>query len=191
MVKVAIVHEGNSKKTHDNSLLRLLIEHLNLDIHRVKFFAMGKKSSFFEPEHQNYKELHLDIKLENIAKILFVIDADYEKNDQKYNGTKNTLFELSNFLKEIDLEPYSDIHVMCEPKTQSGYLESLLLSTIPDKEKMCIENFLECSNFKDKEHDKAILHNIYNLAYPNAPFDLKHDHFTPLKHKLLSLFEMP
>ncbi len=31
MVKVAILHEGNAKKTNDNELLKLLIQELELD----------------------------------------------------------------------------------------------------------------------------------------------------------------
>jgi hypothetical protein len=43
---VAILHEGNAKKTADNQLLKLLISNLNLDESRVRFFGIGTKSNF-------------------------------------------------------------------------------------------------------------------------------------------------
>ncbi|MBT6491321.1 MAG: hypothetical protein HOK97_16235, partial [Deltaproteobacteria bacterium] len=49
----------------------------------------------------------------------------------------------------------ADYHIVCEPNKQDGYLESLILSTIPHKEKECIKSFIDCSRFKDKEKDKA------------------------------------
>jgi len=81
MVKVAIFHEGNDKKTNDNELIKLLIENLGLPLDAVKFFGMGTKSNFFKLDNNNYKELKLDIKRQAIKKVLFVIDADYEEND--------------------------------------------------------------------------------------------------------------
>ena len=44
---VAILHEGNAKKTADNELLKLLLESLELDETQVKFFGMGSKNNFF------------------------------------------------------------------------------------------------------------------------------------------------
>jgi len=37
MKPIAILHEGNAKKTHDNDLISLLIQHLKLDISLVDF----------------------------------------------------------------------------------------------------------------------------------------------------------
>jgi len=189
MVKVAILHEGNSKKTNDNQLLKLLIESLNLDVRRVKFIGMGTKSNFFKSSNLDYIEIIEDIQREAIDKILFVVDADYENNDSIYGGFKNTKIELEKIIKELGLENYSDIYITCDPMVQCGYLESLILSTIPQKQKECIENFLECSDFKSKENHKAILNQIYKTAYPNAPFDFTHQNFNKLKTKLKNLFE--
>ncbi len=170
MVKVAILHEGNDKKTNDNELLKLLIKNLNLDRERVVFFGMGSKSNFFKKEYIKYKRLQKHMEREEINKILFIIDADYIENDKIYGGYKNTKIELEKVIDKLGLKSYSDIYITCDPKTKSGYLESLILSSIPKREKECIEDFLNCSEFKSKENHKAILNQIYKIAYPNATF---------------------
>jgi tRNA nucleotidyltransferase (CCA-adding enzyme) len=189
MVKVAILHEGNSKKTTDNELLKLLIEELNLDIEQVEFFGFGTKSNFFKLDNAKYRRLKMQIEENEVSSILFVVDADYEANDIKYGGYQNTKEELEKIIEELDLEVYSDKYITCDPNTQCGYLESLILSTIPKEQKECIETFLECSEFKSKENHKAILNQIYKTAYPNAPFDFSHENFDELKQKLKNLFK--
>ena len=189
MVKLAILHEGNNKKTSDNQLLKLLMESLNLDIKKVKFIGMGTKSNFFKTNNFDYIEVVKDIRREAIKKVLFVIDADYEENDLTYGGYKNTKLELEKTIKELKLEEHSEIYITCDPNEQCGYLESLILSSIPQTQKECIETFLECSDFKSKENHKAILNQIYKTAYPNAPFDFSHQNFNELKRKLKNLFK--
>ena len=189
MVKVVILHEGNAKNTQDNNLLKLLFNELKLDINRVKFMGVGSKSNFFKKDNYNYQELLNDIDIEVVERVLFVVDADYEQNDSKYGGYQNTKIELEKIIRELGLEEYSDTYITCDPNEKCGYLESLILSTIPQKEKECIETFLECSDFKSKENHKAILNQIYKTAYPNAPFDFSHQNFNELKQKLKNLFK--
>lgn len=188
MVKVAILHEGkNTNKESDNGLLRLLLEDLDLPVENVKFIGMGTKSNFFKEDNVNYRDLKNDIEAEQISKVLFVVDADYETNDTTYGGYANTRKELQSIIGSLGFTAYSDIYVTCDD-TQCGYLESLILSTIPEKHRTCIESFLDCSDFAFKENHKAILHQIYKTAYPKAPFDLKHSKFDQLKEKLQNLF---
>jgi len=189
MVRVAILHEGNAKKTHDNELLKLFITDLKFDLMQVDFIGMGTKSNFFKKENLDYKELKLSLEKEDVQKVLFVIDADYEKNDTIYGGYQNTKVELEKIIQELGLKEYSDTYITCDPIAKCGYLESLILSTIPKEQKECIETFLECSDFKSKENHKAILNQIYKTAYPKAPFDFSHDNFNELKQKLKNLFK--
>ena len=77
---------------------------------------------------------------------------------------------------------------MRDPETNIGYLESFILSTIPTAQRNCIEGFLACSQFKSKESHKAILNQIYKLAYPNAPYNFEHHFFKPLINELTNLF---
>jgi len=190
MVKVVIIHEGNAKKTNDNALLKLLLKELGLSEEKVKFIGMGAKSNFFKKDNDNYKELLLDvIELQRVSKVLFVVDADYTENDSVYGGHRNTKRELEKVIIDLDLESYSDIYITCDPDELCGYLESLILSTIPQDQKECIETFLECSDFRSKENHKAILNQIYKTAYPKAPFDFSHTNFDELKQKLQTLFK--
>ena len=188
MVKVAILHEGNSKKTNDNELLKLLIEDLNLDLDRVEFFGFGYKSNFFKHDNTKYRELKLQIKEEAISRVLFVVDADYEVNDKIYGGFDNTNNELEKIIKSLKILDIADIYITCDPQTKDGYLESFILSTIPQEQKDCIESFLKCSEFKSKENHKSILNEIYKRAYPNSPYDFSHENFNELKQKLQNLF---
>ena len=188
MVKVAILHEGNAKKTNDNELLELLIHHLGLDKNKVEFFGVGSKNNFFKIESPVYKDLKLRIEEGAVSKIFFVINADYEKNDSKYGGFYNCKKELETTVKTLCFTCESDIYVTCNPQIKEGYLESLILSSIQKKEKDCIETFLECSSYQSKENDKAILNQIYKSAYPNAPFNFEHENFNQLKQKLQNLF---
>ncbi len=189
MVKVAILHEGNSKKTNDNKLIKLLLDNLKLNEEEVRFFGLGTKSNFFKKNSREYKELLEQIEEDNINKILFVVDADYEENDKIYGGYDNTVKEINVIRNKLSLTDISDIYITCDPQTKNGYLESLILSSIPKKEKECIEIFLDCSKFESKENHKAILNQIYKTAYPKAPFDFSHKNFDELKTKLKNLFK--
>ena len=185
---IAILHEGHARNTNDNELLTLLIKAIDLDIERVEFFGFGAKSNFFKIEYKGYKSLQLKIEEEEITKILFVVDADYEKNDTQYGGYENTERMLKAVISDLNLEDYAEIYITCDPEDQCGYLESFILSTIPDTHKACIEHFLHCSEFKSKENHKSILNQIYKMAYPKAPFDFSHQNFNGLKQKLSGLF---
>ena len=187
MQDIAILHEGNEKNTNDKELLNLILKDLKLDTNRVKFFDMGSKSNFFNTDYKAYKELLKDVKSEKVAKILFMLDADYIKNDKIYGGYDNTKTKLQKIIKKLKLES-TDIFISCDPKTQTGYLESLILASVPEKHKNCITHFLKCSEFEAKESKKAILHQIYKIAYPQAPYDFSHKSFKGLKQKLTNLF---
>jgi len=188
MVKVAILHEGKSDKSLDNEILKLLLTKLELNINQVEFFGFGTKSNFFKKDNPKYNRLTLQIEEESINKVLFVVDADYRENDSIYGGLENTTNELNNIINELSLSCISDIYITCDPLKDEGYLESLLLASIPQKQKECIETFLNCSDFESKENHKAILNQIYTKAYPNAPYDFSHKNFDDLKQKLINLF---
>lgn len=51
------------------------------------------------------------------------------------------------------------------------------------------QHFLDCSKFKLKEHHKAIINQIYKIAYPEAPYNFEHRHFNELKQQLTKLFQ--
>lgn len=174
----AILHEG---KSIDKSFFELLLDSLALEKKAVQFYGMGNKSNFFKTDHIQYKTLNDDIMDTLISKVLFIIDAD--------DGFEDTQNKLEKTINELNINEISDFYIACNHETKKGYLESLILSSIPQKQKECIENFLECSEFKSKTHDKSILNEIYKKAYPNAPYDFNHQNFNELKQKLENLFK--
>jgi tRNA nucleotidyltransferase (CCA-adding enzyme) len=187
MKPYAIICEG----TTDRDFLKLLLTHCKISENQVDFYMMGNKSSFFKPENKKYRELLPKVQADQVERILFVINADCVANDRKYGGVENTQRELDLVIHEHDIKSISEVFISCDPETKTGYLESLILATIPAEQCGCIENFFNCSQFKSKENHKAIVNQIYSIAYPNAPYNFEHRYFDALKKKLqwLSLVE--
>jgi len=176
---VAILHEG---KSIDKSFFQLLIDDLGLEKSKISFYGMGNKSNFFKSDHMQYEDLLLEIKTEKISKVLFIIDAD--------ESFENTQKHLEEIIKGLEITAISNYFIACDPETKCGYLETLILSSLSEEQKKCINDFLQCSDFKSKAHDKSIFNTIYKNAYPNAPFDFSHKNFDELKAKLKNLFEV-
>ncbi|MDX8400494.1 MAG: hypothetical protein R8K20_09645 [Gallionellaceae bacterium] len=195
MKSIWILHEGNAKKTHDNALISLVIKHLSqtipsVGLDKVEFHGMGSKSNFFKTE--NYPKLLKEgVATDKISNVLFIVDSDCFENDEKYGGYDNTEKELNNLIAELGFQEVSSIHIVYDPTTtnKTGYLESFLLSTIPKDRMECINQFLKCSGFIDKDGDKSTYKRVYeSVAYPFHPYRLEHSHFDELKAKLLALF---
>lgn len=184
MNKIAIVCEGKT----DKAFLEEIIKHLQKDPEKCSFYVCGGKSNVLNSQHAKYKKLEKD--LETITNVLFVVDADCEKSDAKNNGFNNTQNSLEELIKSLNLPNVeTKNYIMCDPHTKTGTLESLILSTIEAPRRVCIENFLACSHFASKDNHKAVINEIYRIAYPNAPYDFSHTHFDELKSKLKALFE--
>lgn len=183
-MKVAILHEGSA----DKILLRDLLKVQGLDEDRVSFYCMGSKSNFFKPDHSDYSELIPSIDADQINKVLFTVDADFQKNDQSYGGYENSIAGLRKVASDFGIEGISQFYAFCDPDTQEGTVEALLLSTLREDMRACIDHFLDCSNFKNHENSKALFNLVYKTAYPKAPYNLDHPHFDDLKQKLTNLF---
>ncbi len=184
MVKVAIVCEGKT----DREFFETLITHLELDLKRASFYPFNGKNFIFDAQNKKHEELKQLISTDQIRKVLFVVDADDLSADSSHGGFDNTEENLSAVINKLGFGNVAVTYIMCDPLSKTGYLESLILSTISNSQRNCIESFLKCSQFQSKEHDKAIHKQIYKLAYPNAPYDFSHSHFTELKAILTNLF---
>jgi len=185
MKNIVIFHEG---KSIDKDFFKLLITDIGEDSNKVEFYGMGTKSNFFKRDNINYENLLLEI--EEIDKILFIIDSDYE-TEKKYGGYENTLREINKIQIELNIDNISDNFIAYDKNTETkeGYLESLILSSLTDEQDNCIKSFLEkCPEFKGKNSHKSIFNVIYKNAYPNKPFNFEHEHFDELKEKLSDLF---
>lgn len=188
-MKVAILHEGKTKDSLDSGTVEKLLEIQGIPEDRVLFFGLKSKSNFFKPDYEVYRRLLPQIETGQIDKVLFVVDADSAAADAKYGGYENSVAELVSIADQLNVTGISEFHIFCNPDTREGNIESLLLSTLDPEKQACINHFLECSNFKDKEKSKAILHQICKVAYPEPPYDYQHANFDDLKQKLAGLFE--
>lgn len=189
MVKVAILHEGScNDKTADKRLIKNLIEKLGLPNNSIVYYAFGSKNEFFKITNQNYLELKEYVAAEIIDKILFIVDADDEKDDAKYKGFENTENQLKKIINELGFQNIARFYIVCDPDTKTGYLESLILASLSDQKRKCIECFIECSEINPKQIHKTIINNLYTLAYPDPPYNFEHSHFDELKAELRNLF---
>jgi len=183
VVKTAILVEGKN----DKEFFQKLIGHLGVDGNQAIYYVLNGKSNFFKTE--KYEDLMLEVGSGQIDQVLFVVDADDVTNDQKNGGYENTEKELTKIIDQLGIQAISSTYIMCDPTTQTGNLESLILSATPEPHKSCIEIFISCSEFKSKDSHKAIYNQLYKLAYPDKPFDYAHPHFETLKKKLIDIFK--
>ena len=189
MVKAAILHEGScNDKTADKKLIRTLIEKLGLPESSIIYYAFGSKNEFFKITNLNYIELKEYVEAETIDRILFIVDADHEKDDAKYKGYENTEKELKNIIDELGFNDFACFYIVCDHVTKTGYLESLILASLSAEKRNCIERFIECSEINPKQIHKTIINNLYTIAYPDPPYNFEHAHFDELKAELTNLF---
>lgn len=189
MVKAAILHEGScNDKTADKKLIKSLIEKLGLPESSFVYYAFGSKNEFFKITNPNYIELKEYVEAERIDKILFIVDADYEKDDAKYKGYENTENELKKIIDELGFQDIAGFYIVCDPDTKTGYLESLILASLPPEKRNCIERFVECSQINPKQNHKTIIKRFYTIAYPDPPYNFDHVFFDELKAELIKLF---
>ena len=176
-MNIAIICEGKN----DKDFLCEFIDFLEFNSKTIDFYIFGGKSFIFQSNHTKYEELLNE--REQISKILFIVDADYE--DQAFESTKNN---LKNIIEELSLDKFSQTYIMCDPKTNTGYLESLILSTLEPEQKKCIECFLKCTGWEPEKGDKTVYHRLYKTGYPDPKHNFSHENFNDLKTKLGDLF---
>ncbi len=182
---VKIICEGNSDKNKIGELLAFL----GIEYSDDNFVVMGNKSNVFKSNHDNYRTLLRLILADKIENILFVVDADYQKDNSEYGGYENTQKKLDILIKKLNIEDMSSLFISCNPISKDGYLESLLLSTVDDNLRNCYDDFLDCIEFKEKNHHKYIMEQLHKITKPNKPYDFNHDNFKILRDELISLFE--
>ncbi len=181
-MSIAIICEGKN----DKDFLCEFIDFLEFK-KKVDFYIFSGKSFILKSDSQKYKELFNE--LEQIDKILFIVDADDQKNDSNYGGFKNTQAVLNKVINELNLDELSQTYIMCDPRTKKGYLESLILSTLEDEQQKCIQCFLKCTGWKPEKGDKTVYHRLYKTGYPNPQHNFKHENFNSLKGILKNFFD--
>ena len=185
MTKIAILHEG----VLDKKVIEGLIKHIGLDEKLIVFYPMGVKSNFFDKKHPAYISLSLSVENDEINKVFFILDADNCYMNQ--GGMIKTQEKLQVMIKSLGFESISRFYITHDPRTEDkeGFIESLLLSTIPEEKMNCIDRFLECTGFDKKGGDKSTYERIYkSIAHPLSPYNFDHIHFNELKTQLTQLF---
>jgi hypothetical protein len=182
---VKIICEGKTDKNKISELLTFL----NISYSDDNFNVMGDKSNIFKEEDTRYKVLLGLIKSDKIEQVLFIVDADYQKDNHIYGGYDNTKKEIEKLFINLKIKNISDYYITCNPITKDGYLESLLLSTVDDNLKTCYDKFLDCIDFKEKNQHKYIMEQLHKITQPNKPYDFNHQNFNELKEKLKKLFQ--
>ena len=177
-----ILHEGKDDKKY----IKRICKEFNIKVSDDNFYEMGDKSSFFKENSSAYEYIKNNPR---ISKILFVLDADYEKNDSKYGGYDNCEREIIKIRNNLKLFDISDHCITCNPNTKDGYFETLFFSCVPDDLKKCYNEFMTCSGFKEKENYKTIMTKLHELSSPSKPYDYEHPNFEDIVEKLKNLFK--
>ena len=180
---VKIICEGKSDKNKIKEMLDFLEIHSSDDT----FIIMGNKSTIFKENDARYKTLLMLIKAGKVDKILFIVDADYKKDNSIYGGYNNTKDALEILIKKLKIQDMSDFYISCNPSSKDGYLESLLLSTVEENLKECYSEFLDCIEFKEKNQHKYIMEQLHKITSPKKPYDLMHNNFKKFRKKLIWL----
>ena len=182
---VKILCEGKS----DIKNLKNLLNFLKISFHDEDFLSTNGKSFLLDKDLHEYTILTTKVQEGFIQKILFILDVDDFKNDISFCGIDNTIAKIEALQKDLNIEEISDYYLACDPRTQKGYFESLLLSTVDKEIIKCYKDFRECSELNSKSVDKNILTELHNLTKPEKPYDFEHPNFNKLKTKLKNLFK--
>jgi len=182
---VRVICEGKS----DVKQIKSILTFLKIDFKERHFIFTNGKSFIVDSTTPAYQTLLEHIANGFVQKILFVVDVDNVENDQSLSGKGNTLSKIQTLQKDLNIEAMSDYYLACDPQTQTGYFESLLLSTVDKEVIKCYEAFRTCSALNSKALDKNILTELHNLTKPEKPYDFNHQNFNELKQKLTNLFK--
>jgi hypothetical protein len=179
---VRILCEGKT----DKKFILGILSHLGIEDRGSDFEIMGCKNNFFDI--QKYKIILQLVNSDQLNNLLFVIDADYESKDSRYGGYDNCYTEMTKMINKLGIDKISEVIIIRDYETNTGYLESLIFSTLSKQQKECIKNFLDCSKFLSKDNHKSIINQIYKIGYPNEPYNYEHPNFNELKEKLKKLY---
>ena len=182
---VRIICEGKS----DVKQVKSILNFLNIEFNEKHFIFTNGKSFLLNKSTPKYKTLLEHIEKGFVREILFIVDVDNVENDQSLCGIENTVSKIEALQSDLGVKEISDYYLACDPITQTGYFESLLLSTVDKDVIKCYEEFRNCSALNSKAVDKNILTELHNLTKPEKPYAFEHPNFKNLKEKLEKLYE--
>jgi hypothetical protein len=181
---VAIVVEGK----RDVTFFKNYITHyLKIERSRYKITKTDGKSILLDSSCEKYRDLCEDLNTNRVKRVLFIIDSDNTVDNPDIGGYENSCDSIEKLFSELSIQNYADYFIACDPITQEGNIENLVVSTLTKKQEACIKSFLECSELENDDGKRLL--GIYNYGYPEEPFDFSHQNFNELKTKLQNLFE--
>lgn len=183
MVKSLILCEGGD----DAHFLRLLTNSLEINKRQINIKPLGSKSPFFKVE--TYREKNIIQMLDNgdYEKVLFIFDSDFIEDDNIYGGFENGKKEIMKIIEELEIKDISDFYIMCDPISKNGNLEHLILSTLNNQAKSCIENLLFCIKPFKTDGNKKILISGYKTIFKEPVYNFEHKNYNLLKEKIENL----
>jgi hypothetical protein len=164
----------------DVGFLKKFCKYLNLK--NIDIQKMSNKSNFFK--EKSYLTIKQKVDKGLYSKVLFIIDADYPKNDAKGGGLFNSEKCLQKIITTLGFIDKSKYYVACDPIKETGNLEHLVLSTLDNKQKKCIESLLDCVLEMDVHSDKKIVLSSYEAIFKESPYNLPHKNFDKLRERL-------
>jgi len=177
---VAILFEGKS----DEEFFRSILSFYQLDISKILFYNFQGKDNILNIGHKKYDEIEIDISVGKIQKVLVVVDADNESDQNPNRGFVKSKEALKKLLSDLNFEVNIDFYIMCDEQKE-GNLESFLLSVLEDTQRKCIDTFKECYQYELS--DKWVYNSFYKQK--KHPFDFSHSNFDKLKQKLQNLYK--
>ena len=145
---------------------------------------LGGKKKLLDSNHKKYQQVTQLINIDEIKKVLFIFDCDFEKDDINCNGMKKSLDCFRQLKEELRWDIPIDVYIF------DKNLDYFLIDTINQKE--CYEHFdklVQCLDIEQVKPNKKPIANLYRDLYPYPQFDFKDDKFQPIKDKLIDLFK--
>ena len=146
--------------------------------------VMGGKSKLLDSKHTKYKKIQLKIDNDDIQKVLFIFDCDFEEDDNICGGMEKSLECFDNLKDKLKWNIDIDFYIF------DKNLDYFLMETIKDKD--CYQDFkglVNCLDIEKLKPNKKPIANLYRDLYPYPKFDFKDDNFKDIKRKLKNLFK--
>lgn len=128
----------------DQGFLKQFYRHLKLKDNDIEVRHMGNKSNLLNSGYYKYTTIKDQVDVGLYCKVLFVFDADLKKHDGKCGGYENSQECIKNLIEKLNFQTVAEYYICCDPQTENGNLEQLILSTFDTKESDCVVSFLKC-----------------------------------------------
>jgi len=139
-------------------------------------FLIAKSKSNILTYESNFYKLTKQF-LKRAKKLLFILDCDFEKDDNKCGGcnkTINCLKILFEKLEEDGIDIEKDYFLF------DNNLEKFILNSLDYENKKCFERFRECLSLKEVSRHQKVLVCVYKGLYPKKPYDFSNEVFREL-----------